>query len=103
MYVDLGYVGYNAPNLSVFVPHKSELSKEQKQQNTQHAKERVCNEHTMKGIKRLRIVQDPLRLSAYTWADSLFINASGLHNFRVMSPLRAYTRTSTHVKKLKFN
>ena len=53
----------------------------------------------MKGIKRLRIVKDILRLDAYKYADKLFINACSLHNFRVKSPLRAYVQAGTHVSK----
>jgi hypothetical protein len=107
MLLDLGYVGYSAPNLTVVLPHKkphkSELTIEQKQQNTEHSQERVCNEHTMKGIKRMRIVKDTLRLDVYDYADKLFMNACSLHNFRVKSPLRAYARADTHVNKLNFN
>lgn len=107
MNVDLGYFGYSATNLTVILPHKkprkSELNLEQKQENTKYSQKRVCNEHAMKGIKRLRIVKDILRLDAYNYADNLFVNACSLHNFRVKSPLRAYARTDTHVTKLKFN
>lgn len=107
MNVDLGYFGYSAENLTVILPHKkprkNELELEQKQENTKHSQKRVCNEHTMKGIKRMRIVKDNLRLDTYNYADSLFINACSLHNFRVKSPLRAYARVGTHVSKLNFN
>jgi len=107
MLLDLGYMGYWATNLTVVLPHKkphkAELNDQQKQQNTEHSRERVCNEHTMKGIKRLRIVKDILRLDVYEYADILFKNACGLHNFRVKSPLRAYTRADTHVIKNNFN
>ncbi len=107
MHLDLGYLGYSAPNLTVTLPHKKpskkELTVEQKEQNTLHAQKRVCNEHTMKGIKRIRIVKDILRLDPYAYADKLFINACSLHNFRVRSPLRAYAPADTHVYKIKFN
>jgi hypothetical protein len=107
MLLDLGYIGYKVPNLTVILPHKkphkTELSLEQKEQNTKHSQERVCNEHTMKGIKRLRIVKDILRLDSYIYADKLFLNACSLHNFRVKSPLRAYIREDTHVIKINFN
>jgi hypothetical protein len=53
----------------------------------------------MKGIKRLRIVKDILRLDAYKYADKLFINACSLHNFRVKSSLRACAQAGTHVSK----
>ena len=75
----------------------------QKEQNTEHSRQRVCNEYTMKGIKRLRIVKDILRLSSYDYADTLFLNACALHNFRVKSPLRAYARADTHVTKINSN
>ena len=107
MWCDLAYLGYESKNLTLFLPHKKpknqELTDQQKQHNTQHAKERICNEHAMRGIKRLRIVQDPLRLCPYQWADNLFNNACALHNFRIRSPLRAYAHAHTHVKKLNFN
>lgn len=61
---DLGYMGYKVTNLTVILPHKkpykSELSLEQKGQNTNHSQQRVCNEHNMKGIKCLRVVKDIL-------------------------------------------
>ena len=107
MLLDLGYIGYKATNLTVILPHKkprkTELTLVQKEQNTEHSSERVCNEHTMKGIKRLRIVKDTLRLNSYDYADTLFVNACALHNFRVKSPLRAYARADTHVTKINFN
>ena len=107
MLLDLGYVGYSATNLTVVLPHKkphkAELNLEQKQQNIEHSRKRVCNEHTMKGIKRLRIVKDTLRLNTYDYADNLFLNACSLHNFRVKSPLRAYAPADTHVIKNNFN
>jgi hypothetical protein len=107
MLVDLGYKGYSVQNLTVMLPHKkvhkAELSSEQKEHNTKHSQQRVCNEHAMKGIKRLRIVKDILRLDVYQYADKLFQNACGLHNFRVKSPLRAYARADTHVDKIIFN
>lgn len=107
MYLDLGYFGYSAPNLTVIIPHKkprkSELSLEQKEQNTKHAQKRVCNEHAMKGIKRIRVVKDILRLDTYNYADKLFMNACSLHNFRVKSPLRAYAHVDTRMIKLNFN
>lgn len=107
MCLDLGYKGYSANNLTVILPHKkphkSELDKQKKQENTEHSRQRVCNEHTMKGIKRLRIVKDTLRLNTYDYADNLFKNACGLHNFRVKSPLRAYVCVDTYVIKNNFN
>jgi hypothetical protein len=107
MLLDLGYVGYSATNLTVVLPHKkphkAELNLEQKQQNTEHSQKRVCNEHTMKGIKRLKIVKDTLRLNTYEYADNLFLNACSLHNFRVKSPLRAYAPADTHVIKNNFS
>ena len=102
-----GYMGNKATNLTVILlhkkPHKSELSLQQKEQNTKHSQQRVCNEHTMKGIKRLRIVKDILRLNSYEYADNLFLNACSLHNFRAKSPLRAYERAGSHVTKINFN
>lgn len=107
MLLDLGYMGNKATNLTVILlhkkPHKSELSLQQKEQNTKHSQQRVCNEHTMKGIKRLRIVKDILRLNSYEYADNLFLNACSLHNFRAKSPLRAYERAGSHVTKINFN
>lgn len=107
VWADLGYMGYQATNLTVHLPHKkprkAELPKEHKEQNTQHAKERVCNEHAMKGIKRLAVVKENLRLCPYQCSHRLFLNACGLHNLRVRSPLRAYTHSRSHVKKFNFN
>lgn len=56
---------YTTPNFTVLLPdkksYKAEHSEIQKKENTQDAKERVCNEDTMKGIKRLRIMKETLR------------------------------------------
>ena len=91
----MGYIGDRTANLTVILPHKkprkTELTLVQQEQNTEHSRQRVCNEHTMKGIKRLRIVKDTLRLSSYDYADYLFLNACALYNFKVKSPLLAYT------------
>lgn len=107
MILDLGYLGYNPPGLTAILPlkrkHKTSLSPQEKQHNTRHAKLRICNEHAIRGIKKLRIAQLPLRLCPYFWADKILQNACGIHNLRVRSPSRAYVRTGTHVTKLKFN
>ncbi|SHJ98682.1 hypothetical protein SAMN02746009_04209 [Hymenobacter psychrotolerans DSM 18569] len=42
------------------------------------------------GMKRLRMVQDTLRLRGQWRRDTVIVVACGLHNLRVRSPLRLY-------------
>ena len=47
-------------------------------------------EHVHRGIKRLRMVRDKLRVRGDWFRDTVMVVACGLHNLRVRSPHRAY-------------
>lgn len=89
---DLGYQGYEPENISVLMPHKkpknNELTKEQKQDNTDLSQIRVPVEHVMAGVKRLNIVKEKIRLRIQNIRDQIMLIACGLHN------LRTATRTT---------
>ena len=48
-------------------------------------------EHAHRGIKRLRMVADTVRLRGEWRRDAVMVVACGLHTLRVRSPLRAYS------------
>ncbi len=89
---DLGYQGYDLDNISVVIPHKKpkngELTKQQKQDNTDISQIRVPVEHVMAGVKRLNIVKEKIRLRIRNVRDQVMFIACGLHN------LRTATRTA---------
>lgn len=99
---DTGYQGYNPPGVVVEQPVKSSkknpLTIEQKKHNREISAKRVVVEHTIMGCKRLRIVKERLRKFCWETIDSTMRIASGLHNFRVRSPIRAYAYTPAHAK-----
>lgn len=86
---DTGFLGYSpkGENIQVIMPDKKpkgkELTKEQKESNTQIAKVRVKVEHVMSGIKRLRIIKDKVRAFANDFRDQVMQTACALHNFRL--------------------
>ena len=83
---DLGYQGYELDNISVLIPHKKpkngELTKQQKQENTDLSRIRVPVEHVMVGVKRLNIVKEKIRLQTKDMRDRVMLIACGLHNLR---------------------
>jgi len=83
---DLGYQGYDLDNISVLIPHKKpknkELTKQQKQENTDLSQIRVPVEHVMAGVKRLNIVKEKVRLRLSGVRDQIMLIACGLHNLR---------------------
>ena len=83
---DLGYQGYELDNISVLIPHKKpkngELTKEQKQENTDLSQVRVPVEHVMAGVKRLNIAKEKIRLRMKGMRDQVMLIACGLHNLR---------------------
>lgn len=86
---DLGYQGYDLDNISVLIPHKKpknkELTKQQKQENTDLSRIRVPVEHVMAAVKRLNIVKEKIRLRIQDVPDRVMLIACGLHNLRTAS------------------
>lgn len=86
---DLGYQGYEPDNISVVIPHKKpkngELTKQQKQDNTDISRTRVPVEHVMAGVKRLNIVKEKIRLCFQNVRDQVMLIACGLHNLRTIA------------------
>lgn len=91
---DLGLLGHYPAGVVVEMPHKKppkqELTFSQKLYNQLLSPLRVVIEHAHSGIKRLRMVKDPLRIRREWWRDTVMVVACGLHNLRVLSPHRAY-------------
>jgi len=91
---DLGLLGHAPAGVLVEMPHKKppkrELTFAQKLYNQLLSPLRVVIEHAHSGIKRLRMVGDPLRLRGEWVRDTVMVVACGLHNLRVRSPHRAY-------------
>ena len=91
---DLGLLGHTLPGVLVEIPckkpPKQELSFSKKLFNKMLSSTRVVIEHAHSGIKRLRIVKDPIRLRCPWFRDTVLVVACGLHNLRVRSPRRAY-------------
>ncbi len=91
---DLGLLGHAPAGVVVEMPHKKppkrELSFSQKLYNHLLSPLRVVIEHAHRGIKRLRMVGDTVRLRGEVVRDTVMVVACGLHNLRVRSPHRAY-------------
>ena len=88
-WVDLGFQGIEKdfPSLEVVIPHKkprgSDLTLEQKAENTMVARVRVLSEHAIGGIKRLKTVTDIFRNRIKHFADTFMLLACGLWNFHL--------------------
>ncbi len=84
---DLGFQGYAPDNVKVVMPEKKpknqELSAEDKAFNRLVSSMRVVVEHAIAGIKRLRIVQEKIRLRIEDIHDTVMLIATGLHNLRI--------------------
>lgn len=95
---DLGLLGHAPVGVVVEMPHKKppkrELPFSQKLYHQLLSSLRVVIEYAHSGIKRLRMVGDPLRLRGEWLRDTVMVVACGLHNLRVRSPHRAYLRRS---------
>ena len=91
---DLGLLGHRQTGVVVEMPHKKppkrELTFSQKLYNQLLSPLRVVIEHVHRGIKRLRMVKDPLRIRSEWFCDTVLVVACGLHNLRVRSPHRVY-------------
>jgi hypothetical protein len=59
------------------------LSEAEKRANRKLSRIRVRVEHALSGVKRNRIVKDPLRNTGEGVSDAAMEASSGLHNLRV--------------------
>jgi len=91
LWQDSGFQGYRPQNVSVFRPTKKpkgrDLSPEEKQAKRAIAQERIAIEHTLAGVKVIRIVHDPFRNLRVGFDDLVMEIACGLHNFRPDHPM----------------
>lgn len=105
LFQDLGYQGFRPDNVHIVQPFrkppKAELSPLQIWFNEYVAKIRICIEHAISGIKRCRFVKDKCRHFLPQFRDQVINICTGLHNFRVCSPLRNYN--CSHKWALTFN
>jgi hypothetical protein len=99
-YFDTGFKGYKNDKGIIIIPAKkrkgSELTEDEKKENKNISSDRVKNEHTMGGIKRLRIVKDKLRVWANDFRDNVMVLACCLHNFRLSSRSWSYPELKTN-------
>lgn len=93
LYKDLGYLGYNPENIKLLAPkkkpRKKQLSTALKWSNKLVSSVRVSVEHAIAGIKRCRIIKERCRVHL-SRRENFMLIATGLHNFRVLSPYRKY-------------
>ena len=86
---DTGFQGYkpDGKNIEVIMPMKKprgrELTDEEKEHNRQISSVRVRVEHSIGGVKRLRILKEKIRHKKEGLKDQLFLIGCGLHNFRL--------------------
>ena len=87
--VDLGFLGFakNYPHLKLDIPHKKprngSLTKEQKLENKQLAKERIYVEHSIGGMKRYRILMERIRIHTVDLYNKIAAVCAGLWNFNL--------------------
>ena len=90
----MGYQGYCPENVHIVQPFKKpqkrELTGTEKWFNQYVARIRITVEHAISGVKRCRFVKDKCRHFCQQFRDQVVLIATGLHNFRVCSPLRKY-------------
>ena len=91
---DLGFLGHAPAGVLVEMPHKKPrnkaLSFSELLYNQMLSSLRVVIEHVNSGIKRLRMLKDPIRLHNEWFRDTVLVVGCGLHNLRVASSQRAY-------------
>lgn len=92
---DSGFQGYAPPSVHILMPfkkpRKGTLSELKKWFNQYVGQRRIVVEHAIRGIKRFHIVQHACRLNGYWVRDQIMNICTGIHNFRVKSPLREYS------------
>jgi len=85
--MDLGFQGAEKKYPNVITPFKKpknkELSQLQKEINKQISSLRVRIEHAFSSIKRLKVVQEKIRLKTAEIRDKIMTIATALHNFRM--------------------
>ena len=87
MLLDLGFQGLAVHNSTTKImphkkPRKKELSDQKKLENQVVSSVRVKVEHSIGGIKRLRIVKDTVRCHSWWRKDQLMVISTSIHNFR---------------------
>lgn len=93
---DLGFVGHAPEGVIIEQPFKKpkkgELSFSQKLYNKILSSTRIIIEHSNSGLKRLRMIQETIRMRSYIIRDMAMSVACGLHNLRVagIDPNRGY-------------
>lgn len=84
---DKAYQSYQPSGVNFLEPFKAKrnhpLKKWQKRFNHWISSIRICSEHAISGIKRLRILKEKLRYFDSTFRNQIFLVACGLHNLRV--------------------
>ena len=86
LWKDTGFQGYEPSGVITFQPKKKpkgrELTKSEKEKNTEISKQRIEIEHNIGGIKRCKIVHDIFRNRKDLYSDVVMETACGLHNYR---------------------
>lgn len=94
LFQDSGFQGFQPENVFIVQPFKKpkngELTEMQKWFNRYVARIRITVEHAINGIKRMRVVKDKCRHFRQHFRDQVISICTGLHNFRVCSPVREY-------------
>ena len=89
IYQDTGFQGYKPGGEDIKVmmptkkPRKKEFTEEQKENNRKISSVRVRVEHSIGGIKRIRILKEKIRHQKSEFRERLFLIGCGLHNFRL--------------------
>lgn len=85
--LDLGFLGYKAEEtqlcLPVKKPRKAELTDFDRMYNQLLASLRVSIEHTVAGVKRIRVTKEKIRLHGEQVRDKVMLIACALHNLRI--------------------
>jgi hypothetical protein len=92
LYKDSGFQGYEPAGAKTYQAKKKPASREltaaERRSNRKLGRIRVRVEHALAGVKRCRIVKDPLRNTAEDVSDTAVEAACGLHNLRVQKRKR---------------
>jgi len=105
LFLDTGYKGFTDKKATIIMPAKKkkgqELTVEEKAENKNISSDRVKNEHTMSGVKRLRIVKDKLKVWANNFHDTIMEICCGLHNLRIEFRKWNYPELKTNPQNYK--
>lgn len=86
---DTAYIGFEPLGIKIVMPMKKpkggELTSTQKSQNRVVSSIRIIAEHTINGVKRVRILKDIYRNHKDTYDDLVMEIGCGLHNFRIQN------------------